>query len=508
MPDEVKYKPLSPEEKAEIIALHKELVERFNRSLPDNKKLSIDPNLEKKLDDPKKVAIYRIAQEMKQVRETQKKIRENLEAKFGKSQQRIDPLSRTLFYAIDPSGTKEAEAYNEKLYQDYLNDPSKIVFMRYGKVQNIDPTEICKCNDDPLKLAEYYRDTYPLCEEGFAFLSVVTTSDLATPEMKSALTSVAKPMEMIGYPVNMMRAATIPDFLAMPDLDFEQCLILQNADKEWIAERGDSFKRIMDEFLVQNVLDKPADYFNKIAAKGVKLEKGMFVKLRPETFEVGPKGEHINVEEAKWDQFIDPRPGQNIQVAERDPNNLEKVAMMNRSFQNKYYEKWKQTFNKKMNIIGEMDIASLERRNKGGFFENYIWFSTSKQYKEFVQAFKDYHDPKSPNYMNKANLNKKGQAYLDRKIRKNGSLDTSKMDSTSRGRTEWVQNTLSTLNEVTVDSVAKEWLADYKPEIKREPFLKPKDVALEEEKKSPTKDITIEKEAKVEKSNDGPELNQ
>ena len=44
------YEPFSEQEKKKILQRHKELVERFNRTLPDSMKVKIDPDLEKKLD--------------------------------------------------------------------------------------------------------------------------------------------------------------------------------------------------------------------------------------------------------------------------------------------------------------------------------------------------------------------------------------------------------------------------------------------------------------------------
>lgn len=54
-----KYPPLSEKEKKEIIARHKDLVEKFNAVLPEGQKVSYDKNLSQKLNDPNEVAVYR-----------------------------------------------------------------------------------------------------------------------------------------------------------------------------------------------------------------------------------------------------------------------------------------------------------------------------------------------------------------------------------------------------------------------------------------------------------------
>ncbi len=65
MPEEPLYAPLTEEEKQQVVRRHKELVDRFNQSLPDDKKLTYDPDLEKKIEDPK---FYVVGQQMKEKR--------------------------------------------------------------------------------------------------------------------------------------------------------------------------------------------------------------------------------------------------------------------------------------------------------------------------------------------------------------------------------------------------------------------------------------------------------
>lgn len=77
-PVKSKYPPLTKEEKKTIIARHKDLVDKFNAILPEGQKVSYDKNLLNKLNDPEVVAVYRIANEMKQVIAQQDEIRDEL----------------------------------------------------------------------------------------------------------------------------------------------------------------------------------------------------------------------------------------------------------------------------------------------------------------------------------------------------------------------------------------------------------------------------------------------
>ena len=133
-----------------------------------------------------------------------------------------------------------------------------------------------------------------------------------------------------------------------------------------------------------------------------------------------------------------------------------------------------------------------------------VFFSTSKQYKRFLQAFKDYNDPNSPHYLDKENLKKKGDAYLNRKT-KNGQIRVEDLKGTSKARTQFVLSSLESCKEVPdPEAVGKKWLADYNPEIKREAALKAEDVKVDMELKEPEKEAAIEKkaEAEAEKENE------
>lgn len=498
------YEEFSKEEKDAIIRRHKELVERFNKTLPDNLKVAVDPDLEEKLDDPQTIAIYRIAKEMEAKREKQKAIEAKLEAKYGKCNANPNPLSRAFFYELDPSGTPAAEEYNEKLYKDYIKDPNKVVFLRYGKALETDPTAIYNCNDDKLKLVEYYRDTYPLCEEGFVFSSVVGRPESATPEMYKALRSIVKPMETIGYPVNLVRAACGLDYFACPSLTLEQSAMIQSLDLELMRECGEPLKRTLDEVIVGQTVDSPKTFFGKFVERGIKLEQGMFAKLRPEQYDLDADGKPINIKEAKYDEVFNAAPDANFRIGKREGNDLFKVSSINKSFEAEYMKAWKKAFLRRREEIAEdIDIARLEDQHKGGWWERFRG-TTSVQYKEFLQAFKDYHDPQSPNYLNKENLKTKGNAYLERK-RGQGYSDISRMKGTSKIRAQWVTDTIAACDEVKIDDVAKDWLKDYAPEIKREPFLKAQDVEenpLENENAAAKdKQMDLESEVEIEDKN-------
>lgn len=73
----------SKEEIASIVARHKQIVDSMNKYLPDDQKISVDPNLERKLQSGNYAKMYHLGQEIKQRPIEQDKIYEDIRNKYG-----------------------------------------------------------------------------------------------------------------------------------------------------------------------------------------------------------------------------------------------------------------------------------------------------------------------------------------------------------------------------------------------------------------------------------------
>lgn len=474
MPDKLKYKPFSKEEKEYILKRHKELVDNMNKYLPPDQKLSYDQNLEASLDDQKVVGQYRIAQEIKEVQKKQAQIQKDLQAKFGKSRHDPDPLSRTIVYALNPKDTKEAKEYNEKIYKDYLNDPDKVVYLRYKKILEVNPKDIYDLKDDKLKLAEYYRDNYPLCDEAFAFTSVINRSNV-TPALKNALKSVSAPLETFGYPQLTMQAANDLDFFACPNLNLQQADIIMNNDHELLDTAKPELFNTLNYHVQKATMEKPTEYFGKFIDNGQKLEQGYFIKNRPEQVTM-ENGQPV-VKEAKYDQIFNKEPGQ-FRIAERSADDQFEIRCMNTSFQREYLYNFQNQINNQLNRTSNFDIDRILKDRQGGFWERRIKHSTSQEYKNFEQAFRNYNDPNSPDYCRKGKLQEATDAYLNHKG-VNDENDLNRLSGTSLVRSELALAVRGALNnqETLANMVDEQWLDEYQVEVSRQPFLTEEDVA-------------------------------
>ena len=473
MPDKLKYKPFSKEEKEYILKRHKELVDNMNKYLPQEQQLFYDKDLEAKLDDQKVVGQYRIAQEIKEVQQKQAQIQKDLQARFGKSQHDPDPLSRTIVYAFDPKDTPEAKQYNERLYKDYLNDPDKVVYLRYKKVLDFNPKQIYDLKDDKLKLAEFYRDNYPLCDEAFAFTSVVNRSNL-TPALKDSLKSISAPLETVGFPQLTMHSANSLDFFACPDLNLQQADIIMNNDHELLDTATPELFNTLNYHVQKTTMESPTSYFGKFVENKQKFEDGYFIKNRPEKVEI-VNGEPV-IKEAKYDQVFNQEPGQ-FRISQRSADDVFEMTCMTKSFQREYLYNFQNQINNQLNRTSNFDIDRILKERQGGFWERRIKHSTSQEYKDFEKAFRDYNDPNSPDYCRKEKLKNATDAYLNHKGVQDEN-DLSRLSGTSLIRSELALAVRGALNdqEALAGMVEEQWLDEYQVEVSRQPFLKAEEV--------------------------------
>lgn len=488
MPGKEKYPPFTEQEKKQILNRHRELIAEMNKTLPDEMKLQEDPDLPKKLDDPKNVALYRIGQEIQEKRQKQAQIQTDLENRFGRNQRRDNPLTRSLVYALDTRDNDQAKAYNEQLYRDYLNNPEKVVYLRYKKMLDFNPQEVYDLGDDPVKLAEYYRDTYPLCDEAFVFHFVMDTCDV-TPAMKSALHSMKKPLEVLKDPSNMVRASSHIDNFACPKLTPEQVAMVMT-NRDLMANCSDQLRTKINSYLGENALEDPHEYYEKMLEHNVQLKKGVLYENRPVERKIGPNG-RATYEEISYDKLFNPQ-GSTVLLEKRSEHDIFGVKCVTKAFQREYQARWQQLFNQKRNHIGDFDLHQIEDQHKGGFAERYIFFSTSQQYRDMLQALKDFHNPDSPHYLDSQHLDQASQAYLDHK-REQG-YDFDHLKGTTKARVNLALSIRATIKQgVDMDKLEKDYLHDYDVALSKENALSASDVEEKPLSSEPKAENDLEK---------------
>lgn len=451
--EEPKYKPFSKEEKEQIIARHRELVDTFNKHLPHGQKLMYNENLEKELDKEENIALYRIGQQVHEKQLQQQAILKNMEGKYGKRTE-SNCMSRSLQYVFDTSGTKEAQKYNERIYRDYMQDPNKVAYQRYKGVLDFNPREAFDTRNDKVKLAEYYVKTYPLCEEAFVFHSVVENGN-STPAMKEAITSMKKPLEVLSYPKNIVNTAYDLDNFAFPKMTAQQVEHYFNNAHEDLLNLTPTVNTKLNGVLEEATMDKPWQYYGKLQKHDIPLEESTFLKNKP-VEKIENNGE-VTYKEVIYDKLIASKQGQ-VVLKQRSEDEIFKVRCMNKSFVKQYTKWWGKEFQEIRGEEGPFDLARIEDRHKGGFFERYIWHSTSNEYKEMIQAMKDFHNPESEHFGDKVHLKGKANAYIDRKMLRQGYATIDQMKGTSKARTQLALDIIEACDEkVDFDKIENDW---------------------------------------------------
>ena len=130
---------------------------------------------------------------------------------------------------------------------------------------------------------------------------------------------------------------------------------------------------------------------------------------------------------------------------DRFKDEQEEILAVNRAYQDKYAEKFQARIATKLNQMN-FDINQLEEERKGNWVERNVLHSTSREWTEFIGAFKDYNNPEHPNYLRKDILKPKAQAYMNRKHRQ-GYATVEDMKGTSRSRGTLAQAVIDTCNE-------------------------------------------------------------
>ena len=495
-----KYPPLSEKEKKEIIARHKELVDRFNAILPEGQKVAYDKNLLKKLNDPSEVAVYRIGQEMKEVEAKQDKILKDMEHRFGKYESsKTNPFARNLnfFFRVDDS--EDAKKFNEKVYQDYLHNPDRLAYVRYKDVLKINPQEILDCKDSKVKLAEYYKQNYRVLKDGFEFGNCFNYVD-STQGMKDGSKAIRAQLNYVGgIEKQVVTIGGTYDHFALPKISKAQAEILGSKAGEFLANEPEN-KTFFP--YVQAELEKGEEdiftFFEDMKKDGVELSEGSLIKYKP----ISKEKYNGHEKEVDFNDYLHPEEANNDKVdfklKARTDDEIKRIRLITSDASYRYANEWRSRFEKRTNL-GPVDPAKYESRLKLGFFSG-LFNKNSRQYDILMKTFKDYNDPNSRDYLNEDKLREAAVNYRGRKANQGYTGQGNSLDDR---RMKFADDIIATCDECKADKdkifaeIDDEFLYGYPP--KKEPFLSAEDVEEKEydyqvDTKELNKEIDFEKE--------------
>ena len=495
-----KYPPLTEKEKREIIARHKELVDKCNAVLPDGQKVSYDKNILRRLNDPDEVALYRIGNEMKEVEAKQAKIREDLEKKFGKYESsKTNPFARNFNYYLRVDNSEDAKKHNEKMYNDYLHSPEKLVYIRYKDALNINPQEILDCKNSKAKLAEYYKKNYSALKDAFEYGNCFRNFDDATPGMKEGYDAIASQLNYMGRIEKQVAIiGSTYDYFAMPSITSEQAeTLLNNAGA---FRELDPNNEVFIPYLF-NELEKGKEdiftFFEGMKKNGAEFSKGSIMKYKAinkdkyNGFEKETQLTNVLLEE-------DPNSKTTFKIKERTDDEIKRIRLITCNASYQYANEWRKRFEQKTNL-GSADPDKCKSRLQLGFFSRHLK-GNSRQYDILMESYKNFHDPRSKDYLNEDKLKEAATNYRSRKA---GQGHTGRGNSIDDRRMKFADDIIATCDQCKAErnqifkEIDEDFMYGYPP--KKEPFLSSKDVEEKEyeykvDDKELNKEIDFEKD--------------
>ena len=412
------------------------VIEKANESKPEGQKLPLldeeqcVKDLIERCKQPENVALYNVSTEINDTIAKQEKAYAGLKEQYKNDFEALGSrnyLSRSIIFLLKTEETEEAKTFNKELIESYIKNPEEFTYVRMQKQMNFDPNTEIALGEDKIKMLEFYRDHIAISHEFNEFADPANVKTFnkgyaysqAVNGFKGLVQKMAYPFGQVGGKYNDPQ-----EFLCLPKLSKDQAeAIVKNYGKvhkrEIVDDKGNkiltnanlttSEQRIInDEYLdKKSNIPSPAEFFKKFEDMGLKIEKNFFLKYK--AVHTDP-----NTHEEKEVSMYELYDGKaNVTVKERTQAEINAIRGMSEAYNLKFAMEFHNRMSKQLNkpyLIGQaMD------ETKGGFFERFFR-RTSTEYKEFINALKDYTDttnPTSDRYLNRQLLEKKAREYLE-----------------------------------------------------------------------------------------------
>ena len=476
---------LTKQEKEFIRRQYQENVRILNTLLPNGMKVRADLKaLNKRLNDPKEQRFYKKSLEINKREEIKTGKSSQLLMKFEdtlRDKKKPDPLDRLMHTELATSDTPAANKYNEAKIKNYYAHPEAETQRKFQKLLNLDLSPLAKAsrsNDLDNFLLDYYEKNADIVDDAFSFTRAMgqIDKDNLTPEMQKYLNSVGRNYEQLLVAVNSKvtrvkenyyfsipelnqeqidSLITNPEFADYPDL--HRAFGEYSTGKKYVAAHNQQLRDFFDACDDLGIdTNEPGALTKVVMTQGEDEKLISFTDYIHNTYE----GDELPQMKVLTEQEVD-----GIKKMFKKDYTKEKGFLkmgLPAEFQKPWAEQARDEFMFNYALDNNVSLAEVDNKGlgelagdiKGGIKET-IFRTTSREYKAFIKAMKDFENPTNINgYRNGENVTTKANNYLIHRGIKTME-EAEALPEPQRSRCILCLNTMNTFQKFAPSSVAK-----------------------------------------------------
>ena len=433
---------LTKQEKAELRRKYLDNVRLLNRYLPEGQKIEANMKaFNRRLDDPKEQRYYKKGLEIAKRENEKNAASTRLRAKYqhllppGKP----DPLERLCHCELAPGNSPEAEEYNDAKIKNYMLHPEAETQRRFQKLLNADFSELEKIASSPDKdnlFLDYYEKNSALVDDAFCLIGAMShfKKEDITPEMQKYVDSIGRSYEVICTVNEKFRHLEKDYYFTLPELTEEQKEMVCEA-RGFFAEHEKihNLLQTANMYKTTNEASKAefVQFFEEGKRNGVNFnEKGVLTKNVAVRQSDGKVYSLLDVTRGTYSgenapvvtQLSQEEKAGVMKMFNKDYTKEEgyEVNELPEQFQKPAGERARDEFITNKALSTGVPISEVDKKGMGGMaeeisgnFKERFFHTTSRQYKNFIRAMKDFEKPnRIDTYNNPRPVVNSANAYL------------------------------------------------------------------------------------------------
>lgn len=401
------YKPLTQEEREQIIKKNAEQVQKINAFFTTAGLGTLDANdqaslLEERMNDENMVARYRLSQEIAELDKQYTKAYKDIIGEFKLPTNNY--LSRSIKFLLKIDGSEESKNYNRALLETYTKHPEEFTYKRIKNLMNFDPKELIEIGNDKVKLLEFYKNNMALCMEANEFGDIFNQKALGiTKNLQAAKESFKVLVQKINYAGTVSHESSTATFFSLPRLSDDKNKLIHDYIRKVFPGKDEMEARKVYEGLQRDKNNESlAGIIGKLEAKGLTFDLYPFLKYK--AIETNP--ETGKTKEVSLLDFAEGKP--NVTAVRRTGREIDELNYVSNKFAIKYSNEFQKRLGDRLGKA--YNIFNVQKEMNGGFFDR-IFRRPSPEFKDFMQRLADFTNPEKEGFLDKEGLKESIEKY-------------------------------------------------------------------------------------------------